>query len=155
MQWTSGRNGGFSNAAPSKLPAPVVEGGFAPRHVNVAAQRRDPDSLLQFITLLTRRYRECPELGWGDLEILDQPHIAVMAHSLTWGDSRMIALHNLGPEPLDVPLDLRGCEPPNTLVDLLCDGSIPIGEKGRVDVPLEGYGYRWLRVVEQDSRRLV
>jgi hypothetical protein len=24
-----------------------------------------------------------------------------------------------------------------------------------VEIPLEGYGYRWLRVVAEDSRRLV
>ena len=35
MQWTAGRNGGFSRAAPSKLTRPVVEGGFSPEFVNV------------------------------------------------------------------------------------------------------------------------
>ena len=67
MQWTDGRNGGFSDAPPSRLVAPTVQGGFGPEHVNVAAQRRDPDSLLRFMTLLVQRYREAPELGWGEL----------------------------------------------------------------------------------------
>ena len=52
MQWTAGRNGGFSTAAPSRLCRPVVEGGFGPEHVNVADQRRDPESLLSFMSLL-------------------------------------------------------------------------------------------------------
>ncbi|MBA3294942.1 MAG: trehalose synthase, partial [Geodermatophilaceae bacterium] len=30
MQWTDGRNGGFSTAVRSRLPGPVVEGGFGP-----------------------------------------------------------------------------------------------------------------------------
>jgi hypothetical protein len=30
-----------------------------------------------------------------------------------------------------------------------------VSEKGEVELALEGYGYRWLRVVGQDSRRLV
>ena len=42
MQWTSGRNGGFSDAAPSRLPRPVVDGAFGPEHVNVADQRTTP-----------------------------------------------------------------------------------------------------------------
>ena len=67
MQWTAGKNGGFSTAAPSRLAGPVTEGGYGPEHVNVEAQRRDPDSLLSFMTLLVRRYRECPELRLGRL----------------------------------------------------------------------------------------
>jgi trehalose synthase len=49
MQWTSGRNGGFSTAAPGRLPGPVVSGGFAPEFVNVQDQRHDPESLLSFM----------------------------------------------------------------------------------------------------------
>jgi hypothetical protein len=40
-------------------------------------------------------------------------------------------------------------------VDLLQSGEVPVSDKGTVEVPLEGYGYRWLRVVAADSRRLV
>jgi glycosidase len=154
MQWTSGRNGGFSDAARSRLPAPVVEGGFGPEHVNVEAQRRDPDSLLQFMTLLIQRYRECPELGWGELEVLDQPHEAVFAHRLTWDDSSMVALHNLGAEPCMVPVDVGPCEPGTSLVDLLCDGETELDGKGRAEIALEGYGFRWMRVNDPRSRRL-
>ena len=154
MQWSSGPNGGFSTAPASALPGPVVEGGFGPEHVNVAAQRNDPDSLLAFFRLLVRRYRECPELGWGGYALLDQPHDAVLAHSATWDDACLVALHNLSPEPVTVPLVLDahgGTE----LVDLLVEGRTPVADDGTVELPLDGYGYRWLRVVAQDSRRLV
>jgi glycosidase len=154
MQWTSGRNGGFSDAVPSRLPVPVVEDGFGPEHVNVEAQRRDPDSLLHFMTLLIQRYRECPELGCGELEVLDQPHESVFAHQLTWDDTGMVALHNLGPEPRIVPFELHGCAPGTALVDLLCDGVTQLDEKGRAEVTLEGFGFRWLRVKHPHSRRL-
>src|ERR687886_562448 len=99
MQWTAGRNGGFSSAAPSKLPGPVVDGGFAPEFVNVADQRRDPDSLLSFMKLLIRRYRECPELGWGEFELLEQPHPSVLAHLCRWDDGTLVPLPNLAAEP--------------------------------------------------------
>jgi trehalose synthase len=154
MQWTAGKNGGFSTARPSRLPGPVVEGGFSPEHVNVEAQRRDPDSLLAFITLLVRRYRECPELGWGDFEVLDQPHPAVLAHRCTWDEASLVALHNLGPEPLTVPVELAGELDGALLTDLLCDGDTPLDAKGRAELPLEGYGFRWLRLVREGDRRL-
>ena len=155
MQWTDQRNGGFSNAARSRLPRPLVEGAFGPAHVNAAAQRRDPDSLHAFIGLLTKRYRESPELGWADFSVLDQPHHQVLAHECAWDDRRIVAVHNLSPESCTVPLNLEGCDDSHHLVDLLQDSeSTEIDDRGRVEVMLEGYGYRWLRLVSRDSRRL-
>jgi trehalose synthase len=155
MQWTAGRNGGFSSAAPSRLAAPTVQGGFGPEHVNVEAQRRDPDSLLSFVTLLIRSYREAPELGWGELEVLDQPHKAVLAHRLTHDGSTTIALHNLAPEPCQVPLRLRDATEDTPLVDQLADGRTNLDAAGRAVIDLDGYGYRWLRVLTPSDRRLV
>jgi glycosidase len=155
MQWTSARNGGFSSAPASRLRRPVVTGGFSPEFVNVADQRRDPESLLAFMKLLIRRYRESPELGWGKLTILEQPHPSVLAHACVWDDGTMVAVHNLGSEPQTVPLTLEDCDSSHRLVDLLQDGSTPVSDKGEVELALEGYGYRWLRVVSAGSRRLV
>ena len=82
----TGRNGGFSDRRARRgCPDPSSRAAFGPEHVNVADQRRDPDSLLAFMSLLVRRYRECPELGWADFEVLDQPHAAVLAHRCTLG----------------------------------------------------------------------
>ncbi|SFL45716.1 alpha-amylase family protein [Geodermatophilus ruber] len=155
MQWTAGPNGGFSTADPARLPGPVVDGGFAPEFVNVADQRRDPDSLLSFMKLLVRRYRESPELGWGTFTVLEQPHAEVLAHLCSWADGALVAVHNLGPEPRKVPLALAGCGPEHRLVDLLQPGEVALGEDGGAEIALDGYGYRWLRVVAPDSRRLV
>jgi hypothetical protein len=155
MQWTSGRNGGFSDAPPRKLPGPVVSGGFAPEYVNVAAQRNDPGSLLSFMKQLIRRYRESPELGWGGFDVLEHPCSEVLAHLCTWDDGALVALHNLCPEPRTVPLALEGCDSSHRLVDLLQAGEVNVSDQGTVEIPLDGYGYRWLRVVAQDSRRLV
>jgi trehalose synthase len=155
MQWTSGRNGGFSPAEPRRLPGPVVSGGFSPEFVNVAVQRNDPDSLLSFMKLLIRRYRESPELGWGGFEVLDHPCPEVLAHRCTWDDGSLVAVHNLCAEPRVVPLALEGCDSSHRLVDLLTTGSTPLTDKGTADISLDGYGYRWLRVVAEDSRRLV
>jgi glycosidase len=155
MQWTSGPNGGFSRAPARKLRRPLTTGGYGPEFVNVADQRRDPESLLSFLKLLIRRYRECPELGWGGFEVLDQPHASVLAHLCRWEDGSMVAVHNLGPEPQTVPLTLEGCDSSHHLEDLLQDCSTPVTDKGTVELALEGYGYRWLRVVAEGSRRLL
>ncbi|MGI8531571.1 MAG: alpha-amylase family protein, partial [Geodermatophilaceae bacterium] len=130
MQWTAERNGGFSTAASSRLPGPVVEGGFGPEHVNVAAQQRDPESLLSFMTLLIRRYRECPELGWGMFEVLDQPVRAVLAHRCSWDGQAIVALHNLSAQPQTVSLTLDDFDEDTRLVDLLGDGDTATDVRG-------------------------
>lgn len=154
MQWTAEKNGGFSQADPSDLPTPVVQGPFGPDQVNVQAQRNDRDSLLNFMTLLIQRYRECPELGWGRFEVLEQAHDDVLAHACSSDDAHLVALHNLGPEPRDVelhlPFESEGC----CLVDLLQQGTTPVGG-GRAELQLDAYGYRWLRLVRPGDRRLL
>ena len=162
MQWSGHqRNGGFSDAAPSRLPNPVVEGAYGPQFVNVADQRRDGSSLLAFLSLLVRRYRECPELGWSAVEVLDQPHRPVLAHLARWEDGVMVGLHNLGEEglavPLQLPTDLRRGDSwdEHELVDLLQDARTPLDGRGRAELTLDAYGYRWLRLTRPGDRRLV
>jgi hypothetical protein len=87
--------------------------------------------------------------------VLAQPHASVLAHACVWDDGTMVAVHNLGAEPRTVPLTLEACDATHRLVDLLEEGSTPVSDKGQVELALEGYGYRWLRVVGPDSRRLV
>ncbi|MGH8839738.1 MAG: alpha-amylase family protein [Jiangellaceae bacterium] len=155
MQWTSGRNGGFSTAPPSRMVAPLSADGFAPDYVNVDDQRRDPDSLLAFMSLLIRRYRESPELGWADMTVLEQPCTDVLAHRCSWGDGTMVALHNLGPEPRTVPIRLDDGDDSCRLVDLLQVGSTDVDGSGRAELTLEAYGYRWLRLTRPGDRRLL
>ena len=71
MQWIDDAKAGFSDARPSRLIRPVTEGRFGPMAVNVAAQRRDPDSLLNWMERIIRRRRETPEIGWGTWQVLE------------------------------------------------------------------------------------
>ena len=153
MQWNAGKNGGFSDAAPSELTSAVVEGGFGPSHVNVEAQRRDPDSLLSFIQTLIRHYRNAPEFGWGAFAVIEQEYPAILAHSLTWDERRIVALHNFGSEPLDVPLTFDNGGEASQLNDLLSGEVIPLSESGEARIAMDGYGYRWLRLVRQHDTR--
>ncbi|MCU1545114.1 MAG: trehalose synthase, partial [Homoserinimonas sp.] len=154
MQWSDAKNGGFSTARRSSLPNPVVDGGFGPAYINANAQRRDPESLLHFVQKLVSRYRASAEIGWGELSLLSQPHNAVLAHRVTGPIGSMIALHNFSSEPLAVPLIIEGADDDTRLVDLLHDEVTRTSATGAVELNLEGYGYRWLRVLDPGSQRL-
>lgn len=155
MQWSgSAPNGGFSNAPEDRLVAKVVDGEFGPEHVNVEDQRTDPDSLLGFITRLTHRYRECPELGWGEAAVVDHPNPAVLVMVNRWDDCGMVTIHNFSPDDTEVDLELDWVPAGTVLADLFDDHDVELGEGGAVTVPLEGYGFRWLRVATPGDRRL-
>ena len=144
MQWSAGRNGGFSTAAPSRLVQRVVPGACGPEHVNVVSQVHDPDSLWSFMRKLISIRRTCPELGWGTWSVVDQPSAQVLVQRCQLDGSAVVTVHNLGADPVtvDVPIDPRdeGLE----AVDLMAEEVVTGAATTRV--ALEGYGFRWLRV---------
>ncbi len=157
MQWTDEDSAGFSSAPPDKLVAPLVSGEFGPDKVNVAAARRDPASLLGFMGTLIRRYRECPELGWGEFQVINQPNPAVLAHRSLWEGNSVILLHNFAPEPATVTLQLDDDDvhdDGSLLTDLLRDEKRDVKRGEELKLELEPYGFRWLRVQKPGTGRL-
>jgi maltose alpha-D-glucosyltransferase / alpha-amylase len=146
MQWSAEANGGFSAAPAEALVRPVVrDGEFGYPRVNVDAQRRDPRSLLNFFLRLIRTRKECPELGQGELRVLDTGDEAVFAHRCEWRGGIALAVHNLSAEPRTVSLPLPDADLAH-LVDLLGDRSYDRVEAALPEFRMEGYGYRWMRV---------
>ncbi len=157
MQWTGGDNGGFSRASRRRLTRPLPEGLFGPERVNAADQRRDHGSFWWFMRNLIYTYREQPETGWSNVEILKQPNRAVLAHVCReesgWA---MVALHNFASDSCLVAIEVDDLPSGSILVDLLNDlTEIPLDGHGRVEIDLEPYGYRWLRVKRPEDEPIV
>jgi maltose alpha-D-glucosyltransferase / alpha-amylase len=149
MQWTADRNAGFSAAPPDKLISPVVNRGrFAYRKVNVEDQRRDDESLLNWLERAIRRRKETPELGWGKADIVetDEPH--VFAHSVEWQDGTVIAVHNLAAQGAAISLDLSE-HGAGRIVDLLEQSVLEPAENRRLQLDLGPYEFHWFRVDKQ------
>ena len=155
MQWTADANGGFSPAEPDALAAPMVEGALSAEQVNVAAQRWAPDSLLSWIKLLIQRYRECPELSWGECTILKHEAPSVFAHRSDHDGGSVIALHNFGAEPAEVTLAVAGSGVGVRVADLLGGGITEVEENGTLRYPVGGYGCCWLRVLRPGDRYVI
>jgi maltose alpha-D-glucosyltransferase/alpha-amylase len=146
MQWSAETNAGFSTASPDSLIRPVVsEGGFAYKHLNVTAQRRDPLSLLNVIERLIRTRKECPEIGWGAWTLLDSKTPSVLAYCCEWRGGSVMALHNLAREPAVAQIDLTPYECDH-LIDLLHDRETVAVPDGCFEMRLAGYGYHWFRL---------
>jgi maltose alpha-D-glucosyltransferase/alpha-amylase len=147
MQWSTEANGGFTTNAKPILPV-ISEGGFGFRQLNVAAQRRDPDSFLNWMERIIRMRKEIPEVGWGDFRFvpLRTPNVLGMAYE--WRNNSVLFLHNLVSEAKEVrfrlPAKCSGNK--NLLVNLLSGDHSEADESGRHCVVLDPYGYRWYRV---------
>ena len=152
MQWSAARNGGFSTAPANKLVRPLPEGLYSPDHINAFDQRRDPESLWNHMRHLIRTYRQMPQIGWSTVDVLDHDQPGVLAHVCHCDGWRMVALHNFGPDTCTVTLTLDDVPEDAVLRDAL--GRAPAGAKdvaiasgSPVELRVEGYAGRWLRVL--------
>jgi maltose alpha-D-glucosyltransferase/alpha-amylase len=146
MQWSSEANAGFSTAPPEQLVLPVVkEGKYSYKHLNVLEQRRDPESLLNWMERAIRMRKECPEFGWGKYQIISADNPCIFAHRCEWHSGVVIAVHNLAREACTVTLELEEGDG-ERLIDLLGDQPYEAIDGTSYNIQLEGYGYRWFRV---------
>lgn len=145
MQWSGEANGGFSTAPAKELVRQVIsEGQFGYEQLNVAAQQRQPGSLLNRFEHMIRTRRQCPELGHGEASILDTGAAAVLGLRYTLDEHGLIVLHNLSEKACTAEVDVgEGVEYFTDLLNGL--NHIPVEGKTHA-IKLEGYGSRWLRI---------
>jgi maltose alpha-D-glucosyltransferase/alpha-amylase len=149
MQWTSERHGGFTTAR--KPFRPVNDDDvYGYEAVNVAQQRRDPASLLNWMERRIRMRKECPEITWGQFEILRTNAAKVLVMRYDWRGTSLVALHNFDSRRVKVEFDPkvpRG----DLLVDVFDEHHSRAEPSGAHRVELPEYGHRWLRVGGPDN----
>jgi maltose alpha-D-glucosyltransferase/alpha-amylase len=144
MQWSAEPQGGFTKSEKPILP--VISGGaYGFEHVNVAQQRRDPNSLMNWMERMIRMRKEAPEVGWGEFTVLQTRRPEALAIRYDWRNNSVIVVHNLSAEPREVLLDV-GVEDSRCLVNLLSQENSDADAAGKYRLLLEPYGYRWFRV---------
>ena len=144
MQWAPEPQAGFSTA--EETVHPVIETGvWGAQRVNVEAQHRDPDSLLNWMVRMIRMRKECPEVGWGEWEVLDTGEAAVLGLRYDWRGNSVLTLHNLCETPVEVSVR-PGVEGGDLLVNLLEEEESRADEDGVHTLTLEAHRYRWFRV---------
>jgi maltose alpha-D-glucosyltransferase/alpha-amylase len=157
MQWSSTKNGGFSDADETTRPV-IGDGPYSCGELNVEKQRRDPNSLLNWTASMIRVRKECPEIGWGAWQLLATHSPNVLGLCYEWRGTSVVVLHNFSSERREARFALK--DPRGTqLTNLLVNETIYADPDGMHHIALEAYGYRWFRVgdmgyalhVERDS----
>ncbi len=142
MQWSSGKNGGFSGADKKDLIKNIVStGDFSYKKINVQDQHREKDSLLNWMASAIRFRKEFPEFGWGSYEVLDTGDKRVLAHCRKSDKGMALAFHNFSGEEVTVKTDL---EDPADIEDIFGDDTYENFDPKTQKVKLNSYGYRWL-----------
>ncbi|MDX5418664.1 MAG: alpha-amylase family protein [Hymenobacteraceae bacterium] len=143
MQWSSEPNAVFTKAADAALIRPVIDkGAYSYKKVNVVAQQRETNSLLNWMERAIRVRRQCPELGNGHYDILETGDSRLFAHCCELEYSTIV-IHNLSAENCQVQLkDLQKKD--MYLDEIFSSADYEPPKKGMVE--LEPYGYRWFRL---------
>jgi maltose alpha-D-glucosyltransferase/alpha-amylase len=149
MQWTADRHGGFSRA--KRVVRPVIADpvyGF--EKVNVADQRRDAQSLLNWTERVIRTRKECPEIAWGDFRVLRTNVTEVLAIRYDWRDTSLLTLHNFSARAQRLHVKVGGNRD-HVLVDVFNGRHSRRQPDGMHRLSLDGYGWRWYRVGSADN----
>ena len=117
---------------------------------NVADQRRDPQSLLNWTERMIRMRKECPEISWGDFVVLRTNVPSVLALRYDWRDTSLVTLHNFSHSRQTVTVNVGS--PGGDLLVEVFDGRHSDARKDRAHhLVLGPHAWRWYRVGGSDN----
>ncbi len=146
MQWSPDRNAGFSRADPQRLYlAPIMDPIYGYQSINVEAQSRDPNSLLNWTQRMLAVRNTSRAFGRGTREFLRPGNRKVLAYLREHGDDTILCVANLSRSAQPVELDLSRFK-----------GRVPVELLGRTPFPpvgdlpymltLPGYAFYWFKL---------
>jgi len=146
MQWDNGNNAGFSNAPKEQLYEPVIdEGAYSYQKVNVAAEEKNPNSLLNKIKRLIHAHKSLPIFATGEYTLLakDKKEFLVILRKLN--GKHMLCVLNLTDDDQVLMLnlsDLVGYQ----VTDVFNNKDFPIINKNPYPIDIDPYGFYWLKL---------
>ncbi len=146
MQWTGDRNAGFSKADTAMLYSPLnVDPVYGYQALNVEAQVRVPNSLLNWTKRMLAVRKRYKTFGRGTLEWIKPANRAILAYVRKHGGETLLMVHNLAGSAQPVELDLRrfiGAE----VIELLNEVRFPQVAEHPYQLSLAPYGFFWFRL---------
>ena len=143
MQWSPDRNGGFSKADPARLVLPPIQDpldGF--QAVNVEAQARSPNSLLNWMRRMLAVRRRTSAFGRGEMNLLYPANRKVLAYLREHEGDTVLCVFNLSRAAQAVELDLSA-HAGKVPFEMLGGTSFPpVGQLSYL-LTLPPYGFYW------------
>lgn len=135
MQWDDSRNAGFTTGRPF---VEIVNGELGPRHVNVADQLADANSLFHAMQRMIAVRKAHPAFGHGNMTWLETNNTSVAGFLREYAGDTVLILHNLSwsTQEVKLPPERHG-----TYVDLLGKTTIAIER----DAVLPARSFLWMQ----------
>ena len=96
MQWSSGRNAGFSEAPARRLVLPVItDPEYHYETLNTAVQEKNPHSLLWQMRRMIALRKQHPAFGSGSMELLQPNNAKVLAFLRRTNEETVLVVANL------------------------------------------------------------
>jgi maltose alpha-D-glucosyltransferase/alpha-amylase len=149
MQWSPEHYGGYS-CSPNVVVPIVDDDEHGYQKVNVVDQRRDPNSLLNWVERRIRARKELPEIGWGECSVLSAENRRVLALRYDWRKTSVLTVHNFSDQPQTVHLD-PGTQDGGIIFDVFDDEHSRADASGQHTLTLQPYGHKWFRVGAPDT----
>jgi maltose alpha-D-glucosyltransferase/alpha-amylase len=149
MQWSGAHYGGFSQS--KKMLVPTIDDprrGY--RKVNVADQRRDPMSLLNWVERRLRARKELPEIGWGECTVVDADVPSVLVLRYDWRGVSFVCVHNFSNRTHTVRFDV-GTDGAGKIFDVFDEDHSRANAAGYHTLELGPYMHKWYRVGASDT----
>jgi maltose alpha-D-glucosyltransferase/alpha-amylase len=144
MQWSNEPQGGFTKGEKPVLPV-ISDGPYGYDHVNVAFQRRDSESMLNWTERMIRMRKEAPEIGWGEFAVIDCDDPGVLILRYEWRRNVLAIIHSFHDKPVEISFRIEDNEDASVLIDILDGHDSHIDQGGKHRMVLEPYGFRWYR----------
>jgi maltose alpha-D-glucosyltransferase/alpha-amylase len=149
MQWSGGRNAGFSEANPQQLFLPlIVDHEYHFETVHVEAQQQNPQSLLWWMKRLIALRKRYQAFSRGDMILLHPANRKALAFVRSYDGEHILVIANLSRFTQHVELDLnayRGRVP----VDMFGRSSFPTIGKQPYTLTLSPYICHWFALEAQ------
>jgi maltose alpha-D-glucosyltransferase/alpha-amylase len=151
MQWSEGKNAGFSDADSAALYSPiVVDPPYGFQGINVRGQERVKTSLLRWTRRLIGVRRKYRAFGRGTFETLQPKNHHVLVFIRRFADDTILCVNNLSRYAQAVELDLREFDG-RVPVELWSDLPFPaIGELPYL-LTMGPHGFYWFRLTPPEK----
>ncbi|MFQ5991098.1 MAG: maltose alpha-D-glucosyltransferase [Nitrospiraceae bacterium] len=153
MQWTGDRNAGFSKADTAMLYSPLnVDPVYGYQGLNVEAQQRVPNSMLNWMKRMLAVRRRYKTFGRGTLEWLTPTNRAILAYVRKYEGETLLIVNNLAGSAQPVELDLRrfvGAD----VIELLSGNRFPRVGEHLYQLSVAPYGSFWFKLELMNTTR--
>jgi maltose alpha-D-glucosyltransferase/alpha-amylase len=146
MQWNDDANAGFTKSRHPVRPV-ISSGEYAYESVNVEDLRQEPNSLLNWTRNMISLRKNCPEIAFGEWEIVGNGTENVLAMLYTWQNRKLLVVHNFSDSDQTATFDkkvLTG-QPLKSKID---ETLLEADDSGYT-IPLRGYDYKWYTLSDQ------